>query len=388
MSQFLAGPAAAQFQLNGNFTGAALDAGWSLSGDAALTAPALDPNGNGALRLTGNKPYSSGRVAFSGGYFTGINGLTVSFDYAAWGGGTPGGDGIAVFLYDATKNMEGALPGGAFSYCKGSGGYIALALDAYGNFSNPATCAAKGGPGLAPQSFAIRGPTSEGNPFIAGVRAPNGIDAAAAATRPAARRVVLTLTPRDTGPGYWLTLDTGPAPDGPFTRLMDRIEFPYASPNALSLAVSAATGGAKNVHEIRNVVLRGNARALPLLRLGFSPQSIPVGAVSTLTLSFSTSDMKIAALTAPLTLALPEGLTVSNPPIMSGNCMASLGTSPNRNSLTIGAGSFIRKTGCDITVSVKAAKAGQFPVSVPSGGLRTDAGANVEGSTATLTVGR
>src|SRR6478752_2124377 len=148
-----------QFQVHGRFSGSAPDAGWGLAGTAALTAPAADAEGAGWLRLTGNATGAQGNARHTGGSFSAANGITLAFSYASWGGGTPGADGITVYLYDATQTMAGALPGGGLGYCKGAGGYLALALDEYGNFSSPAdNCSGGGGPGGAPQALVLRGP--------------------------------------------------------------------------------------------------------------------------------------------------------------------------------------------------------------------------------------
>ena len=103
-------PAWGQSQATARFLSAAPEPGWSLGGSAALTAPSVDADGAGWLRLTGNANNALGYALHTSGNYRADNGLTVTFSYVSWGGGSPGADGIAVFLYDASANMTGAIP--------------------------------------------------------------------------------------------------------------------------------------------------------------------------------------------------------------------------------------------------------------------------------------
>src|SRR5437016_3664994 len=168
--------------VSGNFTRGTLDPGWTLAGSAALTVPSQDADGTGWLRLTPKAQGSLGTVLQSQGSFAARRGVTVSFSYAAWGGGAPAGDGISVFLFDPAKGMAGAQPGGGLGYCQGAGGWLGLALDEYGNFSHPQDRCGNG-PGSKPQSLAVRGPLAQGNPYIAAAAVPGGIDRPASTAR-------------------------------------------------------------------------------------------------------------------------------------------------------------------------------------------------------------
>ena len=143
---WLCAPAWAQFSTTGQFTGATLDPGWTVTGSSKLTkatggsdSAVVTP---GWLRLTENANNDQGTALYTGGSFSAITGLTISFNYVTWGGafglpgGTQGADGISVFLFDATQNMAGAILGGGLGYCKGAGAYLGIGLDEYGNFSN------------------------------------------------------------------------------------------------------------------------------------------------------------------------------------------------------------------------------------------------------------
>jgi hypothetical protein len=170
--------------------------GWTLSDHAFLTAPSIDPAGSGWLRLTSIAYAQRGEALYIGGHFAGAQPLVVKFNYVSWGG--TGADGIALFLYDATKDMSGAADGGGLGYCRGAGGYLGIGLDEFGNFSNANRCTS-GGPGFTPQAVVIRGPVGTGNPYIAGIVIPGGLDVPRVSTRPPARTVLVTLLPQGTG---------------------------------------------------------------------------------------------------------------------------------------------------------------------------------------------
>jgi len=92
-------------------------------------------DGHGWLRLTNTNNTTKGLALDTAQSFPGNVPVAVRFRYVAWGG--TGADGITLFLYDSTQDMSGALTGGGLGYCGGAGGFLAVAVDEYGNFSNP-----------------------------------------------------------------------------------------------------------------------------------------------------------------------------------------------------------------------------------------------------------
>ena len=140
-------PATAQFKLQQDFKGTTAS-GWTLSNSAILTAPSIDAAGSGWLRLTDTGGTEKGLALNNAFSFAGSVPVTVEFNYVSWGG--TGADGMTLFLYDSAtaSPMAGALTGGGLGYCGGAGGYLAIGIDEYGNFSNPADkCSSGGGPG-------------------------------------------------------------------------------------------------------------------------------------------------------------------------------------------------------------------------------------------------
>jgi uncharacterized repeat protein (TIGR01451 family) len=311
-------PALAQFKLQQGFTGTTAP-GWAFSGNALLTAPSIDLAGQGWLRLTDTGFDEKGLALDTAQTFPGNVPVTVRFSYASWGGS--GADGIAMFLYDSTQDMSGADIGGALGYCKGAGGFFALALDEYGNFSNPGDrCgAAGGGPGPVPESLVLRGPLSASNQYVTGVAVAGGIDNPGAATRPSAKTVLVTLTPAATG--YTVTAQFQSAGGQPFQTLFANVAFPYAAPANLSVGFSAGTGGSTNYHELQGLIT-----ATPDdLQVSMSgPATVLEGAPVTYTLTVTNNGAyPIHAADAPLvTDTLPAALSA-----VSWTCVAAGGAS-------------------------------------------------------------
>jgi uncharacterized repeat protein (TIGR01451 family) len=243
--------AIAQFKITESFTQATAP-GWTLADNASLTAPSIDAAGAGWLRLTSATNDQRGTARYTAGTFTATQALTVRFRYVSWGGS--GADGITLFLYDATQNMAGALEGGGLGYCFGAGGYLAIGLDEFGNFSNPGDrCTAGGGPGFVPDAFVIRGPVGSGNPFVTNALVASGIDDPAAVTRPTARTVMLSLVP--VGVGFTISAQFQNDDNSPMQSLFSGVSFPYAPPTSLSVGFSGSTGGATNIHEVQSLTI-------------------------------------------------------------------------------------------------------------------------------------
>lgn len=205
---FLAPGVRAQLVVNDTLTGAASTYGWVAKTGACLTAgdgrtstiPACagnsyyagktqvggvsgvlpDPIGQGALRLTngdttlfgGNGTNNTGSVVSTAPFPT-SQGVQVTFATATYGGnGYPnatgersGADGIAFFLMDGTKSPSTGAFGGSLGYsCSQgknpadgvNGGYLGVAIDEYGNFSNPGDNTSDG-PGATPGAIVVRG---------------------------------------------------------------------------------------------------------------------------------------------------------------------------------------------------------------------------------------
>jgi type IV pilus assembly protein PilY1 len=194
--------AVAQLVVSDTLTGASSSYGWKALGGACLTAgddtppilgcknlPAYkgktqvggisgrlpDPVGQGALRLTNgdtgagsNGDDQAGSVVSTAPFPT-SQGVQVTFTTATYGGdglNNSGADGIAFFLMDGSKEPSIGSPGGSLGYsCSNinnpgdgvDGGYLAVAIDEYGNFSNKTDNTNTGNLVRSPGTIVVRG---------------------------------------------------------------------------------------------------------------------------------------------------------------------------------------------------------------------------------------
>ena len=262
-------PARAQFKVTETFRGTTAP-GWTISGTnnagtddsgiltagvGALPNNVNDGAGNGWLRLTTNSGGQTGQALYTGSSFSSAQGAVVEFEYVSWGGS--GADGMSLFLYDAAATMAGAVSGASLGYCSGDGGYLGIGLDEFGNFSSNGAvgrCPNSDGPGNQADRVVVRGPRSANNPYIgnAAVPAP-GIDVPGATARPAPNRVRYFLVPNGTG-GYRVTVGFGANGATP-TTILNALNFPYVAPAQWRIGAAGSTGGATNIHELRNVAI-------------------------------------------------------------------------------------------------------------------------------------
>ena len=236
---------------------------------------------NQRLRLTDATTAVSTMAALQQLFPAAGNKIVVEFDHFAYNGS--GADGMCVVLSDASIAPVPGAFGGSLGYAPKqasaggdtthagfAGGWLGIALDEYGNFSNP-TEGRTGGPGLRLDSAAIRGSGSlyTGYTYLAGTAtlAP-GIDNAGSATAaPGYRyRIIIdhtngvnayTSVERDTGTGYATLIS-------PFDAKAAAGQA--AVPANWYLSFTGSTGGAVNIHEFDNLrVCSTQPQPLPTL---------------------------------------------------------------------------------------------------------------------------
>ncbi|WP_293144176.1 DUF4347 domain-containing protein, partial [Okeania sp. SIO3I5] len=246
-----------------------------------------DSEGNGALRLTAAENRRAGFVIYDEP-FRSDAGLTVEFKIYAYGGS--GADGISFFLIDGDANpTQAGGYGGSLGYAirdndedgvfpetnpdtegDGSfserdraglvGGYIGIGFDEFGNFSNP-TQGRPEGPGLTPDSIAIRGSEANDYKYIAGTGTiAAGIDDVSGTRASSTINVRIELT-KDGLLSVSIDLNN----DGDYD---DTDEQPTALqnidieakngtlPGTFKYGFAASTGGSTNFHEVSNLVIQ------------------------------------------------------------------------------------------------------------------------------------
>jgi fibronectin-binding autotransporter adhesin len=267
----LAAASAAAQTITGAFTGST-EPGWVFGGNSftpVLTAGTLDTEGDGWLRLTDNANNRATYAYYDTAVTSENRTVFTSFDYASYNGS--GADGITFFLFDgAVEFTEGAF-GGSMGYAPKTiagggevdheglaGGYLAISLDDFGNFSN-ATEGRTGGIGSNPNAVAVRGPGDgyDGYEFIAatgdGTNAAltEQLDFPGLGTRPDQnsadyRHVEILITPTNQLT-VWLQFgDTGD-----LIKVLEADLSGYLRPETLKFGFTSGTGGSTEIHELR-----------------------------------------------------------------------------------------------------------------------------------------
>ncbi|OEI68917.1 DUF11 domain-containing protein [Curtobacterium sp. ER1/6] len=231
--------------------------GGTLSGDATIH--------DKRLRLTDQVKDQAGAWSTDDTFPSDL-GLQIDFDYAMYTT-TPdeGADGLLMFLADGSAPQGVGAYGAALGYaCRAStttggdvpcdlpgvpGGFAAVAIDHYGNFSKSIN---QSGPGARPDSVVVRGSGDgvTGYRYVTGVPAPGGT----VTDGPRTRKVRVTLLPGDAGE-LFMSVRTETA--GVMKTVLDRVPLhgdgQTPLPATLRLGFAAATGSHVDVHEIDDV---------------------------------------------------------------------------------------------------------------------------------------
>jgi uncharacterized repeat protein (TIGR01451 family)/gliding motility-associated-like protein len=295
----------AQFTVHETFSNSSLGTGVVYGGDAHLTSGVEDPVGQGWLRLTPATINKGGYSYVNNPTLPSNLGVLLEFEYKAWRNtNSPywmyGADGISVFLFDATVPFSPGANGGGLSYATRctdpnnsagmNGGYIALGLDEYGNFSNVGSI---DNGSLRPNSVTFRGlsnglhgvdecasGTITSNPILQTVQLGGPSNATVQAdidksidydvlttTRPTDnsfyRKVKVSIVPVTVAgnrayhiSAYWKIRNTGP-----YVFLTD-FTTTNPLPDNLKIGFGASTGNGFDNHDVRalNVTTPGNVR--------------------------------------------------------------------------------------------------------------------------------
>lgn len=129
------------------------------------------------------------------------------------------------------------------------------------------------------------------------------------------------------------------------------------------------------------------AGSSPTIGKSFSPSTIALGGVSTVTITLNNSEKAAAKLTSPLIDLLPQGLVIAG--AASTTCGGNLAAVKGGASVTLLSGSIPAEGSCSVTVSVVPQDKqcpGSYYNSIPAGALRTTTGSNTQAAVAMLTV--
>ena len=246
------------------------------------TSPVIDPTGQGWLRLATATDNQANAAYFDSALPSANNNISIKFSVAMWGdnGVASGGDGLTFFMRDASTPMSTGAFGGSIGYAQKtgisgvSGGYFGVALDVFGNYSNP-TEGRQGGVGAEPNAVVVRGPGSgeNGYNYLAGTSGYNYTATGSATARDANDPAVAALPYQLSSPnatsrpnqttGYrnveidlsstsQLTVKMQFGEDGKWRTVLTADMSSFARPDLMSFGFTSGTGDANQVYEIGN----------------------------------------------------------------------------------------------------------------------------------------
>ena len=154
--------------------------------------------------------------------------------------------------------------------------------------------------------------------------------------------------------------------------------------NSLAAGALQTSNGGNAQPAVATLVVSAPPVVPPTLAKAFSPGTISIGGVSTLTITLTNPNAVVANLTAPLKDQFPSGL------LDQGNawttCGGTVTTSTGSSSATLTGGWIPANGSCTITVHVTTAVAGSYLNSLAAGALQTTNGGNTQPAAATLIV--
>ena len=245
-----------------DFNRSALGSDWataSISG--SFGAPRIVSN---RMRITDSSGNVSTAATLQRLFPTTGNLIVVEFKYYAYSSSNASGaDGVAVIFSDASITPQPGGFGGSLGYAQRSGidgfagGWLAVGLDEYGNFSNP-TEGRVGGPGFRADAITVRGSGSgtSGYRYISGTTSlsPGVDDDSFGSTAAPGHSYRITIDARTAGI-VPVTIERDTSGGTAYSTLLSIANVlaaigQDALPEDLMLSFTGSTGGSVNVHEI------------------------------------------------------------------------------------------------------------------------------------------
>jgi len=181
-----------------------------------------------------------------------------------------------------------------------------------------------------------------------------------------------------------VTLTGGTIPAGGHCTITAHVTAAAAGSYVNTLAAGALKTSNGSSASAAVATLTVTAVVAPVLSKSFSPASITVGGTSTLTITLRNANSIADILTAPLTDALPSGLTLTA--LGTTTCGGTVLGGKGSTSVTLTGGTIPAGGYCTVTATVTAAAAGTYVNTIGGGGLRTGNGSCGSAAVATLTV--
>jgi hypothetical protein len=223
-----------------------------------------DPAGAGWLRLTENVNLQAGTAVYNTP-FSSTEGLEITFDYAAYGGSQA--DGIAFYLIDgstASPTLGGI--GSNLGYRGVTNGYLGIGMQEWVSCAPPCSPIASQNQRLTVQGAAPSFPFLIPPIYLSGTAL--GQISTTQSDRSDARTVRITISPASSALPPTVTVEINPN-DGVtgFVKVIDALSLAGNGPvpATFKLGISASTGGANNIHEVRIRSAKTLVSAVPTL---------------------------------------------------------------------------------------------------------------------------
>ncbi len=153
--------------------------------------------------------------------------------------------------------------------------------------------------------------------------------------------------------------------------------------NTYTIVASYSGGGGFNSSSDNTHTL--TVVAPPTITKSFSPTSIPVGGVSTLSLTLTNPNASVTLTGVSFSDTMPSGMQVANPAGIGSTCSGTWNATPGDTFLNFGGGTLPPGSSCTLTVNVTSITAGTEN-NVTNPPQSNEGGTGVSSNTATLTV--
>jgi len=154
--------------------------------------------------------------------------------------------------------------------------------------------------------------------------------------------------------------------------------------NSLPIGALQTSNGSNNAAAVATLTVIPTIP--PTLSKSFSPASINVDGVSTLTITLGNPNSRVAKLTASFTDYFPDGVVIASTPKASTTCGGTLTANKGSWKVILTGASIPASSSCTVMVNVTANSGGKYINSLPIGTLYTSNGSNTAAAVATLTV--
>ncbi len=147
--------------------------------------------------------------------------------------------------------------------------------------------------------------------------------------------------------------------------------------NGIAAGQLVTSAGVNQDPAFASLAVGAGALVPPSIGKVFSPSTIDINGLSTLTLTLGNLNASALTLGADLVDNLPAGVVVASPSGLGGTCtLGSVTANAGASTISYANGASLPTAGCTIVVNVTSAAAGSYTNTIPAGALVTNGGSN------------